>query len=150
MDPEEESAVANLVTSTFQHDVAPHYSREGIHAFLAYADPSAIKDRQERNHVVLVAFQDDESIVGIIELRDFSHVSMLFVEPTHQRKGVGRQLLNEAVQLMRMYHPELHEVTVNSSPNSVEAYKRFGFRATDELQIKNGIKFVPMTRTLDA
>lgn len=148
MDPGEETAVSNLVATTFQHDVAPHYAQEGIHEFLAYANPSALQDRQSRNHIILVASQN-ESIVGVLELRDYCHVSLLFVEPSQQRQGVGRLLMNEALRSIRAHHPETKEVTVNSSPNAVEAYKRFGFQTTGELQVKNGIGFVPMALPLD-
>lgn len=145
----EEAVVSDLVISTFQRDVAPFYAQEGIQEFLSYANPSALQDRQARNHVVLLAYQE-ESIIGMLELRDYWHVSLLFVEATHQRKGVGRLLLNEALRLIKVHHPDAREVTVNSSPNGVEAYMHLGFQVTGELQVKNGIGFVPMTLSLGA
>jgi ribosomal protein S18 acetylase RimI-like enzyme len=144
----EEMVVTDLVTSTFEHDVAPLYSQEGVREFLSYANSGALQDRQARNHVVLLASQD-EAIMGMLELRDYCHVSMLFVVPMYQRKGIGRLLVDEALRLIKTNHPEVREVTVNSSPNAVRAYLRFGFRATGELQIKNGIGFMPMTLPLD-
>lgn len=144
MRPGEERDVSDLVTSTFQHNVAPLYPQEGLQEFLSYANPDALKTRLARNHVVYVASQD-ETIVGMIELRDYCHVSLLFVDPMHQRKGVGLLLVNEALRLIETHNPEVREVTVNSSPNAVEAYKHFGFQVTGELQVKNGIGFVPMT-----
>lgn len=148
MHPGLERIVSDLVASTFQHDVAPHYSQEGIHEFLSYANPEALKTRLARNHVVLVAYQD-ESIVGMIELRDYCHVSLLFVDPIRQRNGIGLMLMTEALRLIRIHDSEVHEVTVNSSPNAVEAYKRFGFQVTGDLQVKNGIGFVPMTLSFE-
>ena len=147
MRPGEERVVSDLVTSTFQHDVAPLYSQEGIGEFLSYANPAALATRQARNHVVFVASQD-ESIVGMIEVRDYCHVSMLFIEPMHHRKGVGLLLMNEALKLIKTHNPEAGEVTINSSPNAVEAYKHFGFQVTGELQVRNGIGFVPMALSL--
>ena len=148
MGPGEEMAISDLVVSAFQRDVAPLYTEEGIREFLSYANPSSLHARQARNHVVLVAFQG-ESIVGMLELRDYSHVSMLFVDPIHQRKGVGRMLMNEAIKLVRGHNPEIREITVNSAPNVVEVYVHFGFRATGEAQVKNGIAFVPMILALE-
>jgi len=148
MRPGDERVVADLVRSTFQHNVAPLYAQEGINEFLAYAHPDSLKDRLARNHMVLVASQD-EAIVGMIELRDYCHVSMLFVDPMYQRKGIGRLLLNESLRLIKTYNPKGREVTVNSSPNAVEAYKLFGFQVTGGLQVKNGIGFVPMTLLLE-
>ena len=149
MCPGEEAVVSALVASTFQRDVAPLYAQEGIQEFLSYATPSALQDRQARNHVVLLASQD-ESIVGMLALRDYCHVSMLFLEATHQRQGIGRLLLNEALRLIRVHNPEAREVTVNSSPNAVEAYMHLGFHVRGELQVRNGIGFVPMSLLLGA
>jgi predicted GNAT family N-acyltransferase len=147
MNQGEETLVSDLVTSTFQRDVAPLYAQEGIREFLSYVDPVALRDRGSRNHMILVASQD-EAIVGVLELRDSCHVSLLFVEMRHQRQGIGRLLVNEALRFIRTHHPETQEVTVNSSPNAVEAYKRFGFQVRGKLQVKHGIGFVPMTLRL--
>jgi predicted GNAT family N-acyltransferase len=143
MRPGEETPVSGLIVTTFQRDVAPLYIKEGIREFLSYVTPEAILKRQARNHVVLVALQDAR-LVGVLELREYSHVSLLFVEIAKQRKGIGRLLMDKAIQLCKAHHPRLFEITVNSSPNAVKAYKRFGFRVIGELQVKNGIGFVPM------
>jgi GNAT superfamily N-acetyltransferase len=149
MRPGEETSVSALVVTTFQRDVAPLYAEEGIHEFLSYVTPEAIRSRRARNHVVLVAIQD-ASFVGVLELREYNHVSLLFVEATRQRQGIGRQLMNKAFRLCKTHHPGYGEITVNASPNAVKAYKRFGFHATGELQVKNGIGFVPMALLLES
>jgi GNAT superfamily N-acetyltransferase len=143
----EETSVSGLIVATFQRDVAPLYVKQGIREFLSYATPKAILSRQARNHVMLVASQGAE-LVGALELREYSHVSLLFVKVNRQRKGIGRQLMDEALQLCKTHHSGIHEITVNASPNAVEAYKRFGFHASGELQVKNGIGFVPMALPL--
>jgi GNAT superfamily N-acetyltransferase len=149
MRPGEEISVSELIVRTFQRDVAPLYGEQGIREFLSYVTPEAILSRQARKHVMLVATQGEE-LVGALELREYSHVSLLFVEATRQRKGIGRHLMDEAIQLCKTHHSGIHEITVNASPNAVEAYKRFGFHATGELQVKNGIGFVPMTLPLES
>jgi predicted GNAT family N-acyltransferase len=40
--------------------------------------------------------------------------------------------------------PELQEVSVNSSPNSIQIYERMGFRQKGSEQVKNGIRFTQM------
>ena len=149
MGPGEEHVVSNLVTSTFQHDIAPFYSPEGVREFLSYASPEALKDRQTKNHLAIVASQN-ESVVGFLELRDFSHIALLFVAVEHQQEGIGRLLLEEALRLIRAHQPAAREVTVNASPNAVTAYERFGFRAAGEMQTKNGIGFLPMRLSLES
>jgi GNAT superfamily N-acetyltransferase len=149
MFPGEETSVSDLIITTFQRDVASLYVEQGIREFLSYVTPEAILRRQARKHVMLVAVQGAE-LVGALELREYSHVSLLFVAATRQRKGIGRRLMEEALQLCKTYRPGCREITVNSSPNAVGAYKRFGFHTTGELQVKNGIGFVPMVLPLES
>jgi predicted GNAT family N-acyltransferase len=144
----EEATVSNLVMATFQHDIAPFYKQEGIQEFLSYASPTALKERQTCNHLAIVASQND-SVVGFLELRDHNHISLLFVSVKQQHQGIGRLLVEEALRLINKHQPEIQEVTVNSSPNAVEAYRHFGFEPVGEYQVKNGIGFVPMKLILD-
>jgi GNAT superfamily N-acetyltransferase len=80
----------------------------------------------------------------MIDLRDASHVSLLFVDADHQRRGVGTALLADALRR----HPETTAVTVNSGPSAVPAYLRLGFSATAREAETNGIHFVSMCKEL--
>lgn len=117
--------------------------------FLSYANPDAIRERQSRNHLVLLASQN-QSVVGVLELRDYDHISLLFVVESHQRIGIGRLLVREALNLIEAHHQKSRIVSVNSSPNAVEAYKKFGFTTTGHMHVKNGIAFVPMVLSRDS
>lgn len=147
MRPDEIMAVVGLVANSFRQSVAPLYSSRGTAEFLAYASAESMLKRLEGDHFILVALQAGR-VSGMIEVRRHDHVSLFFVEPALQRRGIGRALLEQALQAMRVARPDLAEVTVNSSPNAVEAYTRLGFLSTSPLQEVNGIRFVPMTLRL--
>ena len=68
-----------------------------------------------------------------------SHIALFFVEPCFQRQGVGRALFLAANDACL-----LDEMTVNSSPYAIEIYKKLGFHAFSEEQLKDGIRFTPM------
>jgi len=147
MKPGEEETVSRLVARVFHGHVAPLFAEEGIEEFLRYIDPGAILARLERNSFLLVATGGGQ-MVGAIAVRDYEHVSLLFVETAFQRQGIGRDLLDRAVETCRTRRPDLREVDVNSSPNAVPAYERLGFRQLRPEQIENGIRFVPMVMKL--
>jgi len=147
MKPGEEEAVSGLVARVFQRQVAPLCARESIEEFLRYMDPGAILARVECNHFLLVAVAAAK-MVGAIAVRDFEHVSLLFVETAFQRQGIARGLLERAVEICRTHRPDLREIDVNSSPNAVPAYESLGFRHLGPEQIENGIRFVPMVMRL--
>ena len=143
----EESAVAALVEAVFMAHVAPLYTPEGVEEFLGYAEVSEFTRRLQREHVILVA-ETDVQIVGMIEIREQRHISLLFVAGAYQRRGIATELLARAIQLCRRVNPDLTALTVHASPNAVPIYRRLGFAASAEEQVVHGIRYTPMTLVL--
>ena len=143
----EETEVSDLIIRVFNEFIAPSYSQEGINEFLKYAHPDALLFRSQKNHFVLLATVQNR-MIGMIEIHDYRHVSMLFVDGSFQRKGISRELLRQALEICRKNEPGLCKVTVHSSPNSIHIYKRLGFLPTNSEQVINGIRFTPMTLEL--
>lgn len=124
-----------LVWEVFQEFEGPDYSQEGIDSFKAHID------RQEKEATIAMfgAFEEDE-LLGVIATRDEGrHISLFFVSGKHHRQGVGRKLFEQIIPLT-----DSSFITVNSSPYAVEVYRRLGFSATDDEQLTNGIRYVPM------
>ena len=134
---------AVLAQEVFDEFVAPFYSQEGREEFHRYAETTALRDRNRLDHVTLIA-QSGEQIIGMLHLRQWRHVAMLFVDRPHQRDGIGRKLLGVAIELGLGRDGSARRLTVNSSPNAVEAYRRLGFSPVGPEQIVHGIRFVPM------
>lgn len=140
--PSETAAVSSLAREVFGNFVTPHYQTDGVAEFHRYASVEALSQRHKSGHITLVAEYSGE-LVGMLHLREPCHVSMLFVQSSRQRSGIGRGLLTAAGALAG--DPDC-EFTVNSSPNAVSAYERLGFRVTGSEQCVHGIRFVPMQR----
>jgi GNAT superfamily N-acetyltransferase len=143
MEPGEEKEACLLVREVFHGSVAPLYSQEGIDEFLRYVDPDLMAKRAAVNHLTLIA-ECEGDLVGLIEVRDFNHVSLLFVASGCQGKGIGKQLFHEAMQIIRGNKARPYEVTVHSSPNAVTAYERLGFCAEGGEKVEHGIRYIPM------
>jgi len=143
MTPDEAERVSSFVRKVFGAFVAPHYSPEGIQEFYRYIDPELLARRIQSDHVVWVTESNDQ-LVGMIEMRNLSHISLLFVAGEAQRGGIARRLLQEALEWNNRNGRDLREVTVHSTPNAVEAYERLGFHAEGPEQNIHGLRFVPM------
>ena len=78
-------------------------------------------------------------MVAVGEIRNENHLNLLFVSPDMQRKGIGKALLQSLIDTIK--HDSL---TVNSSLNSIQAYKTFGFVENGSESEKGGIKYQPM------
>ena len=143
----EEQDVCDLVRRVFDLSVAPLYTEKGQRSFKEYADPEELSHRVHTDHFVLLALADNDT-VGMIEVRRYRHVSLLFVQPEFQGKGVGGELLGISAGLCRQADPQLREMTVNSSPNAQRAYERMGFAPTGGEQNIKGVRFIPMKKVL--
>lgn len=136
--PEDIQSVSLLIERAFQDSVAPTLSDEGIANFLAGISPVAIEKRLSSGNMFIVC-KTDHAIVGVGEIRAKSHLNLFFVEPGMQRKGIGRHLLLNLLSRVRE-----KEITVNSSFNAINVYKRLGFRACGAKSETGGIKYQPM------
>jgi len=84
------------------------------------------------------------SPVSMLHLAHGEHISMLFVDGSNQRQGIGRNLVGEAIKYALAQQPPAHKLTVGSSLNAVSAYERMGFVAIASEQVEHGIRFVSM------
>ena len=118
---DEAPRVSAFVRAVYAAAVAPGESAEGQASYARYSDAEAMRARADR-HRVLVA-EVGGRLVGVLEVRDGTHVSMLFVDGAWQRRGVARALLAAHFGPMAAW-PAL---SVNSAPGAVGAYARLGF-----------------------
>ena len=137
----EEPEVLALVMRGFDEYVRPDFSDEGVAEFARSARSFVVE--HPAGHAITVA-ESAAGLLGMIDLRDGSHVSLFFVEAAHQRRGVGAALLDAVIAR----HPEATAITVNSGPSAVSAYRALGFTATAPEAEVNGIRYVAMRMEL--
>lgn len=133
-------AVSAFVRGVYDAQVAPTESEEGRATFAGYAGADAMAARAG-THEAWLAEREGE-IVGALEVRDGTHVALLFVARDAQRQGIGRALLISAFGPTDAW-PEL---TVNSTPGAVAAYARLGFVVEGAEEERNGLRYQPMRR----
>lgn len=143
MEPGEETEVYDLIVRVFDEFIAPEFSQQGVEEFLGYASPEGLKSRAQGNRFVILAVLQD-LIVGMIEVRNHNHISLLFVDKGYQGQGIAGELIERSLGRCLSRNPSLGSISVNSSPNSVTFYEKVGFRPKAPEQQHNGIRFVPM------
>lgn len=143
--PGEEEEICALVKRVFDEFVAPGYPAEGVEEFFRFADPQAMRKRAGPGRILFVAEQDDK-ICGMIETRQISHISLLFVG--NRGKGIARKLLDQVIGECRRRDGYIGTITANSSPFALPVYRRLGFSPTGPEQTVNGITFIPVALRL--
>ena len=137
----------DVVLKSFWALDAKDYSHSGKQSFLGYANLFMFRQRQRKNHISFCA-KIDGSIVGMLELRESRHISMLFVSPEHINSGIGSALINRALEQVKVVNSTLQYLTVNSSPYAVHFYGKQGFVALDSMQNDDGFYYTPMALSL--
>ena len=129
---------SKLIAKSFSDSVAPTLSSEGTSTFMSGLTAESIEQRLASGNTFMVC-RNEITIVGVGEVRDKNHLNLLFVEPSLQRKGIGRKLL---LNLINGITEKV--ITVNSSLNSVNAYRKYGFQETGPASEVRGIRYQPM------
>jgi GNAT superfamily N-acetyltransferase len=117
----EEQQVLDLVRRVFDSNVTPAYSSLGNEEFYKYLSLNDFLKRIQTNHQVFVAKDGTAQIVGVLEIRHSSHISLLFVRDDLQRSGIGRALVEQAIAVAKSAGAV--SMTVNSSRNAVAGYE---------------------------
>ena len=134
---EELPEAMELVLRVFMEFEAPEYSKEGIEEFKRFTAVEAMGPFVSSGERPIWCCEQDSRIVGVIALRDESHICLLFVDKAYHRRGIARALFEEASK-------GKETMTVFSSPYAVKAYRWLGFLPTDTEQTVNGLRFTPM------
>jgi len=132
-------AVCKICLDAFTDAVAGSLSDEGIATFAGIASADAFAERMKADNRMLVAEGENGEIVGVVELKEGRHIAMLFVTPSQQKNGIGRQLLMSALK-----HARLDVVTVSASLASVPAYQNYGFKLAGKVGESSGLVYQPM------
>lgn len=126
-----------LVWNVFSEFNAPDYSRQGIATFREF-----IEDPVQRGQLACYGAYLAGQIAGVLALRNSNHISLFFVRPEYQRRGIATALFHFVLPLVNAI-----DITVNASPYAVEVYRRLGFVEMEQEQEQNGIRFTPMRYT---
>jgi len=138
-----------LVNNVFSEFVAVDYAEEGKNTFENYLKNKydEVSLDLESGHKKMWAYYQNGEIIGVISTRDISHISLMFVDKKHHKKGIARQMFNVVLKDLRN-NEAVRQITVNSSPYAVRVYEHLGFVKTGEQQENDGIIFIPMTRPI--
>ncbi len=146
--PKEFKDISLFLQKIFLNSISPLYDELGTQTFLEYIHPDRLKERSgEPERYSQFLLENFEGILGFMEVRDGSHISLLFIKKEHQRRGWGKNLISLAERLAKDHHHSY--MTLNASPNSKEAYCSMGFVMQSELQMVNGVEFYEMRKDLD-
>lgn len=132
-----------LAWKTFMQFEADVYTAEGIRNFEDFITDTTLHRMFIMGVYQMFVALDRKQIVGMLTLRNTSHISLLFVDGKYHRRGIGRALI-EYLREYLLSEAGISRITVNAAPYGVAFYHKLGFRDLRPEEEKDGIRYTPM------
>ncbi len=139
--------ISDLISVLSRKFIINELSIEGGEYLLSTMTASAIEDFIQSGYVYHVA-EIDNTLAGVVGVKDHAHLYHLFVSEQFHRKGIAKKLWQVAMQAC-LANGNPGEFTVNSSAYARDAYTKLGFVAQSGPKEKGGVVFYPMKMTID-
>lgn len=136
-----------LAWRTFMQFEASDYTPAGVRSFQDFITDTVLHRMFVLGVYQLFGAYDAGRMVGMISLRNQTHISLLFVDEKYHNMGVGRSLI-EYISDYVLNEEGHHCITVNAAPYAVDFYHKLGFFDTKEEESNDGIRYTPMERVI--
>ena len=134
--------LSGLIRQTIRVSNAKDYDCQSIDLICASFSPERVVERIENEHILLCL--SDSQLIGTIGLRG-DYLRSLFVEPDHQGRGFGKELVARIEEIAR--NTGHSTLMVESSITARQFYEFLGFRLVALQQNPEGPTFL-MKKTL--
>ncbi len=146
---DEDISISKFIINIFNKSISHIYNESGNEEFTNHVHPYKLEERRKDfTCYSQYLLKKEGEILGFLETRESSHITLLFIKLEDQRKGYGRILFSHAEKIAKS--TGFNYITLNSSPNSVGAYERWGFQKESEENSINGIRFYKMRKRIES
>lgn len=144
---EDWNQTVEMIWETFLKFEGKDYSEEGIRGFREFLTDGTLYNMFLNGEYPLAVAVMNQKMIGAGSLRNGNFLSLLFVEESYQKKGVGRALLASLCDYLKTEAGEKF-IHLAAAPSAIGFYEKLGFRKTAEEQHVAGIRVTPMRRDL--
>lgn len=116
----------SLVWKTFLRFEGCDYTIEGINNFHSFLIDNELYVSFLKGKYQMMVALDNNTIIGVASIRGGNHLSLLFVDETYHKKGVGRALIHALCKYLKEEAGERF-MSVNAAPYAVKFYRKLGF-----------------------
>jgi ribosomal protein S18 acetylase RimI-like enzyme len=139
--------IGDLIRVLAEKFITHEFDPQARTRFLSSNDGDAVRKNMESGFSYHVAMHQGK-IVGVVGLKDGSHLYHLFVAEEYQGAGLAREMWEKVFDESRE-SDDTRIFTVNSSNNAIGFYKKLGFNQSGPRVEKEGIQYNPMEFKVD-
>ena len=136
------SAISHLIYDTARLFITGQFSEQAKQIFYHSVTAISIRNAIKTNVCYHVA-EHNGALIGVIGIRDHTHLYHLFVEGSAQKQGIGQRLWQVALA-NNLSGASVTQITVNSADSALPFYRKLGFEACGQTFEKMGIVATPM------
>jgi GNAT superfamily N-acetyltransferase len=133
--PDDTAAIKNLVSETLLRCVLDSGDAyDALFGEICALIDSWIINPEDNVHLV---YEYDGDVIGIVFISRYERMNLLFVHPVRQKSGVGKSLLDDALEACRQTGKS-RQITLNSSSYAEPFYLKYGFTQNGKPEDKPG------------
>ncbi len=131
--------------------------RSWTHAYEGVLTETAVAEAPKRLRRAIADDWDEIFVaeskgMGIVGYFDFepgtSHIRRIYVDPKHHRRGIGRLMIEAALDILRDRGYSRATIDVVEGTKAPAFHRAMGWRETNRSQSKEGVMVIGMTRDL--
>jgi N-acetylglutamate synthase-like GNAT family acetyltransferase len=138
--------ISALITRNSKVLLVDDFDDDGLDFFLRSVETKSIREYMDQGFPYLVA-EEEKQIVGVIAIKDNSHMFHLFVDINYHQRGIARMLW-EQMKNFSIEQGNEGVFTLNSTTYALPIYQRWGFEKIAEAKRSYGIRYTPMKLVL--
>lgn len=143
--PQDAQAVSDLICKVFNEFVAAGWTEKAIHDVLLEQSPEKIIERS-KDRDQYIALSPDNKIVGVVEGKNNSRVTRLFVKTGYQRQGIATELMKTIENVFVGRGSE--KIIIHSSLHAQKFYEKMGYKKSTKLIRSKGMIYQPLIKYL--
>lgn len=136
------SEIGILICTLAKKFITPEFSPQAREYFLSSNNGESVEQNMNSGFSYFVA-TDSKQLVGVVGVKDNSHLYHLFVVEHYHGMGLARRLWGTAMDECKR-KGNRGTFTVNSSNNAIGVYEKLGFERTGPTVEKDVVFFNPM------
>ena len=136
------TAISKLILPLAAKYIIHEFPLPARQKLLDSMNPDGIEKLMRSGCVYHLAYKHDK-LVGIVGIKQCSHLYHMFVDELYQCQGIARMLWKTAMQQC-LDAGAGGEFSVNASRYALPVYERLGFVSSANAQERNGIVTFPM------
>lgn len=139
------SSAMKMIWRTFLEFDGKDYTQEGIRNFFDFITDDDLYVAFLRGEYQLMVALDRGKIIGAGSIRNRNHLSLLFVEGTYHRRGIGSTILIRLCDYLKREVGERY-MSLKAAPYAVGFYIKHGFQTVQPEEEHAGIRVTSMVK----